>query len=110
MKGEAKMKDLHGQYGPERTVGGNRARSGGGITSNKHVKVGVRAGSRTTNEVGEGAVARIGGQHVLMKPHPPLQQPRQAPVPLGNDLATNVGKGGPGVGREVFDCGSQGKH
>jgi hypothetical protein len=29
-------------------------------------------------------------------------------VPLGNQIATNVGKGGPGVGREVFKCGSQG--
>jgi hypothetical protein len=103
-------RDFHSMYGPERRVERSSARSGGGITSNKHVSVGVRAGQRTTNKVGEGAAARIGGQHVLMKEHPPLQQPRQAAVPLGNEVALNVNGGGPGKGREVFDCGSQGKH
>jgi len=34
--------------------------------------------------------------------------PAGGAVPLGNQIATNVGKGGPGVGREVFPCGSQG--
>jgi hypothetical protein len=29
-------------------------------------------------------------------------------VPLGNQLAKNVGAGGPGTGREVFRCGTQG--
>ena len=33
--------------------------------------------------------------------------PSFQPVPLGNSLATNVGKGGPGKGREVFARGSQ---
>jgi hypothetical protein len=29
------------------------------------------------------------------------------PVPLGNTLTTNVGKGGPGTGRTVYRTGSQ---
>jgi hypothetical protein len=32
------------------------------------------------------------------------------PVPFGNEVALNVGKGGPGAGREVMSCGSQGQH
>jgi hypothetical protein len=32
------------------------------------------------------------------------------PVPYGNQLVNNVGKGGPGAGREVMACGSQGQH
>jgi hypothetical protein len=32
------------------------------------------------------------------------------PVPLGNALVNNVGKGGPGTGRDVRACGSQGQH
>jgi hypothetical protein len=35
--------------------------------------------------------------------------PAGGAVPLGNQIATNVGKGGPGAGREVFKCGSQGQ-
>ena len=33
--------------------------------------------------------------------------PAGGAVPLGNAVALNVGKGGPGTGREVFKCGSQ---
>ncbi len=31
-------------------------------------------------------------------------------VPLGNEVAKNVGAGGPGKGRTVAPCGSQGRH
>jgi hypothetical protein len=32
-------------------------------------------------------------------------------VPLGNELAKNVGKGGPGAGRTLYgQCGTQGTH
>jgi hypothetical protein len=32
------------------------------------------------------------------------------PVPFGNEVALNVGRGGPGKGREVFASGSQSTH
>jgi hypothetical protein len=32
------------------------------------------------------------------------------PTPYGNAVALNVGKGGPGTGRDVHHCGSQGVH
>jgi hypothetical protein len=32
------------------------------------------------------------------------------PVKFGNEVALNVGKGGPGTGREVMASGSQGCH
>jgi hypothetical protein len=32
------------------------------------------------------------------------------PVEFGNKLATNIGRGGPGTGRDVHACGSQGVH
>jgi hypothetical protein len=104
--------DFHGAYGPERTVGGNRARSGGGATSNKVVHsgaAGVRSGSRSTNAVGEGPVARIGTKHVLMRPERPLEQPRRAATPLGNDIAAKT-TSGPGGSREVMPSGYQGEH
>jgi len=31
-------------------------------------------------------------------------------VPLGNEVATNVGRGGPGTGRTVYATGGQGMH
>jgi hypothetical protein len=34
--------------------------------------------------------------------------PAGGKVPLGNQIANNVGKGGPGTGRQVHHCGSQG--
>lgn len=32
------------------------------------------------------------------------------PVRFGNEVALNIGKGGPGTGRETMPCGSQGTH
>ena len=84
--------------------------SGGGIASNKNVRVGVKAGSRSTNAVNPGAVDRLGQQVVFTKPAPELEKAVQAPVPLGNELALNVGGGGPGTGRKVMPSGSQGSH
>jgi hypothetical protein len=31
-------------------------------------------------------------------------------VPFGNEVALNVGKGGPGTGRTIHHCGSQDQH
>jgi hypothetical protein len=82
------------------------AKSGGGITSNKLVKPGVKAGPPQTNVVSQGAVSRLGSHQVLTKAQPLI--PRTASqVPLGNALATNVGAGGPGKGRTVLRAGTQ---
>jgi hypothetical protein len=76
---------------------------------------GTRDGSKAY-PVNPGAVAQLGGSygdHITDRPgtnyrgepwtvgKPPIS------VPLGNELAKNVGKGGPGAGREVMRCGSQ---
>jgi hypothetical protein len=64
-------------------------------------------------------VAQIGigqGDHITNKSSTgyrgePLHNDRTfQPVPFGNEVALNVGKGGPGAGREVMSCGSQGQH
>jgi len=93
---------------------------GGGYGSRQHVEKPVRTGtgSRGTHP---GGVAQL-GQHVGDKAthgNPkgtgyrgePLHNNRSfQPVPFGNEMALNVGKGGPGTGREVMASGSQGCH
>ena len=37
----------------------------------------------------------------------PMNAGRALPSKLGNELATNVGKGGPGAGRTIYQCGTQ---
>jgi hypothetical protein len=86
----------------------SKARSGGGIRSNKVARVGVRAGSRTTNVVSPSAVADLGGS--LAYKRLPLVKAQAPAVPMGNDLARNVGTGGPGAGRVTHHCGTQGTH
>jgi hypothetical protein len=91
--------------------------SGGGITSNKLVKPGVRAGARTTQKVDVGGVSQIGQAMGARRrdnvvttqssAKPMFQGNAQAATPLGNELATNVGKGGPGTGRTIYDRGTQ---
>ncbi len=83
---------------------------GGGIGSRPHREVGNIPGSRTTNRVSPGATARIGIQEVRTKPHRDLLRPAPATTGLGNEVALNVGRGGPGTGRKVYDCGTQGRH
>jgi hypothetical protein len=65
-------------------------------------------------------VARLGqhtGDHTTNRPGSsgyrgePLHNNRSfQPVKFGNEVALNVGKGGPGTGREVMASGSQGTH
>jgi hypothetical protein len=85
-----------------------KAKSGGGIQSNKLVNVGVKSGPPGTNIVSPASASQL-GQAVAFK-RDPLPIGTGAQVPLGNELATNVGKGGPGAGRDVHRCGSQGLH
>jgi hypothetical protein len=86
-----------------------KARSGGGISSRVNREVGVRAGKRTLDAVSPSAVADLGAA-IGYKRAPLVKSTPKDFVPLGNDLATNVGRGGPGTGRTVYPCGYQDQH
>ena len=94
---------------------------GGGFGSRQHVEKSVRTGtgSRGTHP---GGVAQL-GQHTGDKAThgnskgtgyrgEPLHNDRSfQPVKFGNELATNVGRGGPGAGRTLYgQAGTQGVH
>jgi hypothetical protein len=98
-----------------------RGSGGGGYGSRPHVEKSIRtgSGSRGTHP---GGVAQL-GQHVGDKAThgnskgtgyrgEPLHNDRSfQPVKFGNELATNVGKGGPGAGRTLYgQSGLQGTH
>jgi hypothetical protein len=87
-----------------------KAKSGGGIRSNKLVQVGIRTGS-LSKATSPGAADQI-GQTVAFKKEQVDGGGRgdRSPVPLGNAKALDVQGGGPGKGREVFRSGSQGFH
>jgi hypothetical protein len=85
--------------------------SGGGITSNKLVQVGVRTG-QPAKGTSPGAADQFGAAQGRQRA---VREPEQGPafqsgVKLGNEVATNVGAGGPGTGRTTRAAGSQGKH
>ena len=90
--------------------------AGGGINSNKLVRPPVRDG-KPANGARPGYPDLLGnmrGTHVtdgktdLPAKLTPMQTVRPPiSVPLGNELATNVGKGGPGTGRKVMATGTQ---
>jgi hypothetical protein len=95
------------------------SKSGGGITSRNVVRPGVRTGSAATG-YNPGRAGQIGsalGDHaehgqVRGDPReaPHTARPHAAGVRLGNEVATNVGGGGPGTGRTVYRAGVQGTH
>lgn len=96
--------------------------SGGGTGSKNVVKSPVKNG-QVAKSMREKGVAQIGsalGNHATAKGAKlnravesirGAPQPRGGPggVPLGNALAMNVGKGGPGAGRTVHATGGQGQ-
>jgi hypothetical protein len=84
-----------------------KGNGGGGIGMNKNRTVSVRAGAATANKISEKAVSRIGQQIVTTAGPVKLVAGTAPQSPLGNALATNVGKGGPGAGRTVHPNGSQ---
>jgi hypothetical protein len=96
---------------------GNQSGSGGGAKSKL---VTTAHGSAMTRKVSPDAVSNIGlskGNHVTggggretNRPAVPLYAPAQAPCCLGNEVAKNVGRGGPGVGRTIYQSGSQMQH
>jgi len=99
----------------------SKAKSGGGATMNKVRSVGVRAGPPSTKVISVSAAASIGrskGNHVgsgggktVTRPADPLVQGTRPQVPMGNAVALNVGKGGPGKGYVLHgQSGSQSQH
>src|SRR5215475_717251 len=87
-----------------------KARSGGGVTMNKNVRVGVRAGPASTNVINPKRTSQI-GTAVDPRAVERVRAGTASQVPLGNQLATNVGKGGPGTGRTLYgEAGTQGMH
>jgi hypothetical protein len=86
-----------------------RAKSGGGIASKQHVKTPVQVGKAHKDKVSPAGVSQI-GTAVDPKAVEPLVRGGVKHPDLGNYLALNVGKGGPGAGRTVMHCGSQGTH
>jgi hypothetical protein len=98
----------------DRASQGSQSGSGGGARSKQ---VSMAGGSDMTRKVSVPQASQIGlsqGSHITDKgeakrPNVPIFQPAQAPCCLGNEIAKNVGRGGPGVGRTVYATGSQGQ-
>jgi hypothetical protein len=85
-----------------------KAKSGGGITSNKNRNVRQNVAPRTTNVINPNQPDFL-GQATAFPKGPWVE--RKAPdfAPMGNALTNNVGKGGPGTGRTIYGkSGSQG--
>jgi hypothetical protein len=96
---------------------------GGGFGSRQHVETKVRTGtgSRSARPAGVAQIGAMQGDHVTTyggagtgykgeKLHGPAARNFQ-PVPFGNEIALNVGKGGCGTGRTLYgQAGSQGTH
>jgi hypothetical protein len=97
-----------------------RGSGGGGYGSRPHVEKSVRTGSGSHSARPAG-VAQLGqkqGSHVTRDGESDYRGERLhnsskhfQPVPFGNEVALNVGKGGPGAGRTLHgQSGSQGCH
>jgi hypothetical protein len=91
------------------------SKSGGGSTSRNNVRPASRLGSPARG-VNPGHVAQYGsalGNRAMEKQtnyrgEPKFtQSPAGGAVKLGNEVAKNVGGGGPGSGRSVMKSGSQ---
>ena len=96
-------------------------RPGGGIASRVNVSPSVRtgSGSKSTRPAGVSQIGYMVGDHTTNRPGSSgyrgekLHSPERnfQPVKFGNELATNVGKGGPGAGRTLYgQSGLQGQH
>jgi hypothetical protein len=91
-----------------------------GISSKNlvHPKVRTGTGSRGTHPGGVAQLGQHTGDHTTNRPgstgyrgEPPHNNRNFNPVKYGNELATNVGRGGPGTGRTLYgQAGSQGCH
>jgi hypothetical protein len=93
--------------------------SGGGLTSNKLVRPGVKSGPANTNVVSPRGASQLGaaqsgkmrqGAHTAVNTSLSVFERKAAEQPLGNAVALNVGKGGAGTGRTIYKSGYQGTH
>jgi hypothetical protein len=92
--------------------------SGGGIGINKNVQVPVKtgSGSKGVSPGWAGQKGQIQGAHTTdgketsYRVEPKLTGQNFQPVKFGNELALNVGGGGPGKGRTTYASGSQATH
>jgi hypothetical protein len=94
--------------------------SGGGYNSKQVKKVGVKSGAPSTNKISPRGVSQFGyatggrlrreGSFTGDSTSLPVNAGVMPQVPMGNKVALNVGKGGPGAGRSVMARGSQGVH
>ena len=82
-----------------------RSKAGGGINSKNVRNVSQRGGAPHANIISPASANQIGESVAFRKDNLPMGT--MAKVPLGNALANNVGKGGPGAGRTVYRSGSQ---
>ena len=80
--------------------------TGGG--SNKFVSPTIRTGAGSKGS--SPAAADQLGQSTAFRKDEVDAGPAYNPTKFGNEVALNVGKGGPGTGRNVMPCGSQGVH
>jgi hypothetical protein len=87
---------------------------GSRVVTERPVRIG--SGSRGTNPGGVGQLGNMQGSHVTRGEESdyrgdPLHAGRSfQPTMFGNQKALDVGKGGPGTGRDVHASGSQGVH
>jgi hypothetical protein len=95
-----------------------RTGEGGGLRARVVKRVPVKAGAPNLNKVSEAGAAQLGahlGDHVtdrsrmLSNPAARLVTGKAPDVAQGNDLARNVGRGGPGTGRTIYRAGTQAK-
>jgi len=99
-----------------------RGSGGGGYGSRPHVEKPVKtgSGSRNARPAGVAQLGQIQGDHTTNRPgssgytgeklHGPASRNAQF-APFGNEIAGNVGRGGPGAGRTLYgQAGSQGTH
>ena len=85
-----------------------KAKSGGGLTSNKLVRPSIKTGQPYKGS--SPAAADYIGQATAFKKEAVEMGPAYTGSKLGNEVALNVGKGGAGAGRTTHHCGSQGQH
>ena len=95
-----------------------KSNAGGGINSNKLVRPPVRYGE-SARAANVKAVSQIGSSlgnratqsnRNLKSADEPFRGERNPNSPLGNEVAKNVGEGGPGRGRTTYATGSQARH
>ena len=97
----------------------SKSKHGGGGRSH-YISPPIQHGNPNTKTHTPDAAASIGrmvgnhatdpGRNITQRPNSPLAVEKKDFVPMGNEVALNVGRGGPGAGRVVHRSGSQGLH